>query len=460
MWPGRLIPFEGIRRDGRWTDGRWVALATRDWKKGAFLLSRLVAEGGGGIRIRRLGGDRAGEIRITRFLRNRAVTGAEMFATAAARASARCAGRAVLAIQDTTVVKSGGGGGLYLHPTLVVDAEDGSIVGLAHAQFLERATGRKADRRQRPIEDKESRRWLEGAAAAKVCASAREVTVVADRESDIYSAFARRPPGVHLLVRAAQDRALEDGERLFARLDALEEAGRATLSLPARPGRPAREATLAVRHGRFDLARPRNGAAQNDPSTIAVHLVDVREIDPPPGENVHWRLITTRPVDRLAQALEVVDLYRRRWAIEQLFRTMKTGGFDIEAVRMEDDAPRQTLAAATLIAAVTIQQLVHARDGGDPQRLRPLLDAFEPKDQPLLEAYCATLEGKTQRQKNPHPRGSLAYASWVLARLGGWTGYYGKPGPVVMLAGWLKFQHGKYAIAVTQPTPPLTNTDV
>jgi hypothetical protein len=43
----------------------------------------------------------------------------------------------------------------------------------------------------------------------------------------------------------------------------------------------------------------------------------VREIDPPPGENVHWRLITTRPVDRLAQALEVVDLYRRRWAIER-----------------------------------------------------------------------------------------------------------------------------------------------
>ncbi|MGL4962523.1 MAG: hypothetical protein ACRC67_14925, partial [Inquilinus sp.] len=46
----------------------------------------------------------------------------------------------------------------------------------------------------------------------------------------------------------------------------------------------------------------------------------------------------------------------------------------------------------------------------------------------LLEACCAQLEGKTQRQKNPHPKGSLAYAAWVCARLGGWTGYYGKPG--------------------------------
>ena len=50
----------------------------------------------------------------------------------------------------------------------------------------------------------------------------------------------------------------------------------------------------------------------------------------------------------------------------------------------------------------------------------------------------AQLEGRTQRQKNPHPRGSLAYAAWVCARLGGWTGYYGKPGPLVTLEGWLE----------------------
>src|SRR3546814_13387920 len=90
---------------------------------------------------------------------------------------------------------------------------------------------------------------------------------------------------------------------------------------------------------------------------------------------------------------------------------------------------------ATLIAATTIQQLVHARDGqaATPGPLRPITDAFEAEDQPLLEAFCAKLQGKTQRQKQPHPKGSLAYAAWVCARLGGWTGYYGKPGPLAML---------------------------
>ena len=125
-----------------------------------------------------------------------------------------------------------------------------------------------------------------------------------------------------------------------------------------------------------------------------------------------------------------------------MFRTLKTEGFDIEDIRIEEAAPRNRLVAAALIAAVCIQQLVHARDGG-PGPLRPLTDAFEPDDIPLLEACCAQLEGKTERQNNPHPKGSLAYAAWVCARLGGWTGYYGKPGPLVMLEGWLEFQARK-----------------
>jgi hypothetical protein len=82
-------------------------------------------------------------------------------------------------------------------------------------------------------------------------------------------------------------------------------------------------------------------------------------------------------------------------------------------------------------------QLVAERDGAAG---RPLADALDPNDRPALEKVCESLEGKTQKQKNPHPKGSLAYAAWVFARLGGWTGYYGKPGPIVMLRGLTEFQ--------------------
>ncbi len=406
------------------------------------MFARLVEMGGRGISVRGLGADRAGEIRLTRLLRNPAVTVDEIVETAAACTVPRCAGRHVLAIQDTTVIQSEGGGGLYIHPVIAVDADDGAILGLVHAAPLSRTSGRKAERRSRAVADKESGRWLVGAEqAATVCAEAREITVIADRESDIYAAFAHRPANVHLLVRAAQDRCLEDGDRLFAAIDALPEDARTSLKLPPQPGRPARDVVLAIRFTQVQIARPRHGPRKGLPGTITVNVVDAREVDPPATGGVHWRLLTTHAVEDVEDALEMVGLYRRRWCIEQVFRILKTKGFDIEALRIGEPDVRFKLVTATLVAAISIQQLVHARDGdtsGGP--LRPITDVLDPDDIPLMEAFCSDLEGKTERQKNPHPRGSLAYAAWVCARLGGWTGYYGKPGPVVMLKGWLHFQ--------------------
>lgn len=421
-----------------------------------------MAQGGQGIRVRRVGGDRAGEIRVTRFLRNEAVTTDEMVAVANARTMARCAGRSILAIQDTTVVRAGAtrGTGQFLHVTLAVDADDGTVIGLADAAFLTRAAimnpvATKAQIRVTPFEDKESARWLRGAqAAARVGAAATRVTVVADRESDIFELFAQRPAAVDLLVRAKHDRALGDGGgRMFARIDALPEAGRATIDLPAKPGRSARRAALAVRWLAVEPVRPGGGGnVPIVPGGVGLAFVDVRELDPPPGiEAVHWRLLTTLPVESLKAALAVADLYRRRWSIEQLFRTLKSKGFDIEGLEIAADEPRARLVMAALVAAVVVQQLVHARDGTQgPSPLRPLTDAFDHTDRPLLQAFTAELEGKTARQKNPHPKGSLAYAAWVCARLGGWTGYYGKPGPVVMLHGWLRFQDAKYGARLVQ----------
>ena len=399
--------------------------------------------------MRRLGGTRAGEIRLTRFLRTPLVSVEEMIAEAGLRTAERSRGRAVLAIQDTTVLRSAGGGGDYLHVVLALDALDGSILGLIDGQFLQRQGGRRAQRRDAAVEEKESFRWLQGAGqAAMVCAGAARVTVVADREGDLFEAFALRPAGTELLVRAAQDRSLAEGGRLFAALDALPEAGRAKLDLPARPGRQARTTELALRFATTSLARPKGGDRAGLAAQVTVQVVDVREPAPRPGEApVHWRLLTTHPVGNAAEAWAVVDLYRRRWAIEQLFRTLKTKGFDVEGLRIEDPGPRDKLVTAALVAATHIQQLVHARDGG-PGPLRPCTDVFPPEDGGLLEAFCAKLEGKTARQQNPHPRASLAYAAWVCARLGGWTGYYGKPGPAVMLHGWLQIQTAKRGIAL------------
>lgn len=374
-----------------------------------------------------------------------------MVETASLRTQARVAGRSILAIQDTTTLRDDGDrASIALHPTIALDADDGAVLGLVHAQLLHRHGGRKALRRTVPFEQKESCRWLEGtqAAGGLVAQGACDVTVVADREADIYEAFAHRPAETHLLIRAMQDRRLSDKAMLFAAVEGLPELGRLAVDIPAAPGRPARTLTLAVRACPAVIPRPWRPAAEAArlPKTVALWLVDAREIDPPEGsEPAHWRLLTTHAVADFTAAARMVLFYRQRWTIEQLFRTMKTRGFDIEGSRVAHPGAFAKLATATLIAAVQVLQLVRERDGAAG---RPIHDLFEPGDAPALAKVNASLEGKTAKQKNPHAPASLAYASWICARLGGWTGYYGKPGPVVILEGLIRLQtmlHG-YAL--------------
>jgi hypothetical protein len=411
--------------------------------------------------VRRLAGTRAREIQFTRFLRNPSVTGAEMSAHAAERTAARAAGRDVVVIQDTSELSLGGrrakangygpigkGGalrGLLLHTVLAVDAKTGAVIGLVDAKVGNREGGKVKSRRLRKTAQKESQRWIDGTTrAGEVLAAADSITGVSDRESDIYEHFAARPSNTHLIVRACQNRQIKTkGDQpglLFCHADDLPENGRFTAKIPAAPGRKARVAELAVRFFSVVLCKPKH--LHDLPATLTLTMVDVRETSRPEnGEPIHWRLLTTHEVTSLGRACRIIELYRLRWTIEEFFHTLKTAGFDIEEADIGNPQVMIKFVTAATVAAVTVMQLVKARDGTTDQTLA---EALDPADQSLLEAASTQLEGKTARQKNPHPKGSLAFAAWVMARLGGWTGYYGKPGPQVMRRGLDDFQRIKF----------------
>src|SRR5207237_6916362 len=110
------------------------------------------------------------------------------------------------------------------------------------------------------------------------------------------------------------------------------------------------------------------------PATIALTMVDVRETSKPEdGEPIHWRLLTTHEVTTLDDARRIIDLYRLRWTIEEFFHTLKTAGFDIEAADIGDPQVMIKFVTAATVAAVTVIQLVKARDGTTDQLLA---DAF------------------------------------------------------------------------------------
>jgi hypothetical protein len=410
-----------------------------------------------------MSGRRSREVQAHRFLRNGKVTVAEMAATVGEATGRRCAGRDVAVIQDRSEIWVGGsaakgwgfgpigrGGatrGVVVHAAIAVDSA-GALLGLVDQEVWTRSGGKVADPRGRPFEEKESFLWLKSAkAAAARLEAARSITVVCDSESDIYEMLAGLPEGQHVLVRSARDRRLADGGTLHEAMAGLAPLGTIKRSIPAAPGRKERRAKLAVSATRLRFKRP-DGLPRTLPAGLELTALDVREKKPPKKvKPVHWRLITSHAIADKRRAGEIVDLYRGRFFIEQMYRTVKTAGFNLEAATIAEPKAFIAFTAMAVIAAITILKLVKARDGGTG---RGIEDCFAPEDRPLLKTISHRLEGKTEKQKNPHPPDDLAFASWLIARLGGWTGYYGKPGPKVMRNGLDRYHAIKLGMEIAK----------
>jgi len=133
------------------------------------------------MRLHALAKDRNEALAFGHFLGHDAVSSSGMLATAGLRTGERASGRHVLAIQDTTeftfpghtgrkrgfgTAGNGRGIGLFLPPTLAVEATHGGVIGLVGAQVIDRTGGKVGDRKRRPAEQKESQRWLAGAQEA------------------------------------------------------------------------------------------------------------------------------------------------------------------------------------------------------------------------------------------------------------------------------------------------------
>ena len=434
---------------------------------GASLFHRVVTTGS--LVLRQIGGDRAGELSANRFLGSPYVTPEEIVQTAGRRSAAACAGRRIVAAQDTTEINfkgrdrrrkglgpagDGQTPGLFCHAMIAIDADEDTLLGVVHARIWTRRRKRVSARRSRELEDKESHRWVEATAVASdLLGSAAQLIVVGDRECDIYSQFVRVPAGTHLIVRAAHDRRLADDERLFDAPSDWRVFGVMDVHVPpSRPGDAGRIARVGLKAGRVCIVKPRHGAT-SDPNSVTLTYLEVSEIDPPDGRPaITWRLLTTLPVagetDEFAAAQEIVRLYRLRWRIEQVFRAMKSDGLCLEETQVTQ-APRLfNLTAIALVAAARTIQLVDARDGS----LRPATDVADHNVIAAAELVGPTLERNTARQKNPYQPGSLAWLSWIVARLGGWNCYYKPPGPKTMRIGWDKLaaMATLYDVAIAQ----------
>ncbi len=257
----------------------------------------------------------------------------------------------VLAVQDTTSLNysthaattglgtiasaADGALGLEVHDTLAC-TPGGVPLGLLDVQVWARdpaAFGKKHTRRTRPIEAKESYKWLASFQAAahaqRLCPHTRVVSV-GDREADVFELFAlalSRDDHPALLVRATADRRVRSAGatgQLWQVVESQKQAEVRAVHVPRTAERPARQARLSVRFCAVELRPPRHGPGGRRP--LRVWAVLAREDHPPTGvEPLEWMLLTTIEVRTFSQAMEKIDWYVRRWGIEVYHHTLKSG---------------------------------------------------------------------------------------------------------------------------------------
>lgn len=363
--------------------------------------------------------------------------------------------------------------GLYVHPLLAMTPErvplgvvTAKIWSRDPEEFAKSQEEKRRARKAKPIEEKESVRWLEGYQSA--CALAAEtpdttIVAVSDSEGDIYECLHAGAGGqADYLVRGCQDRALleEDYPSLLQTLACKAALGKMKIRVSKREAstgdetkkrkqpRAGRIARVTIRAAKVLLRGPaRPGMKLPD---IYVNAILVKEENPPHGEEpIEWLLLTSLPIETFAETTKVLDYYCCRWEIEIYFRTLKSG-CQIEELQFERQDRFEVCLALYLIVAWRVLYVLML--GRECPKMR--CDAV------LSEAEWKSVYVIVTNADAPVRVPTLQEMVILIAELGGYLNRKpdGPPGPQTM---WIGLQRMRdFAIAWTAFGPRDRRKDV
>jgi len=383
----------------------------------------------------------------------------------------------ILAIQDTTVLnythlrETEGLGrvnkstdstrGIILHSTMAM-TPDKVPLGLLDQQVWIRPleTEDKRHRRKKPIEEKESFKWLKSLDAcirAGNCSPLTHIINIGDRESDVYELFMmskKLPAKVDLLVRASWDRRMDHPQySLWSYMDSQPVVDTFEIQVPRKKKKKARTASVELRFSHVTLRPPKH--KENKWPPIDLCCVCLSEPDPPDEEEqIVWRLLTTLNVDTIDQATTCVRYYSARYTIETFHKVLKSGCL-VEKLQLEKAS--RLIRAIALLSIVAYRILYLTMVGRINQDIpcTAILEDYEWKS-----LYCFVNKTRTPPEKPP----TIGEVTKMIARIGGFLNRKsdGHPGPMVLWRGlrnlsfisnsWLIF--GPETIQRMSPKPP------
>ncbi len=356
----------------------------------------------------------------------------------------------ILSVQDTTMLnyathkKTKGLGdfgagsddkGLIVHSALAVTPK-GIALGLLDQHIWTRdpdERGKRTEKRQKPIEEKESYKWLRSMDQSQTGVS-KDIRLVhvGDREADVYEFFDHAITNQQdVLVRIVQNRITSEACKLFDQIKQEPPAGQIVAHIPrdTRRNLPAREATLEIRYSRLNIQAPRNTPKKFIGNrTLTLSFIHVQEVKPPEGmEPIEWYLATSLDVASLDEAAEKITWYIHRWKIERFHYILKSG-CEIEKL--------QNRTAERLQKLILVYSIISARILGMTYMARqyseePCTMFFEEEEWKVL--YCIANRIPTAPDTAPTIKEAVSY----LAKLGGFLGRKGdgEPGAKVIWKG-------------------------
>jgi hypothetical protein len=350
--------------------------------------------------------------------------------------------------EDIGPVTKDDNAGFFCHPVLVIDPSIGLPIGISHVHIWNRRWNKvpkhERDYKNQGINEKESYRWITSAEKTKeLLTEASCLTIIGDREADIYDEFVSVPDQrTHLLIRSNINRRLwGEDQNLFERLDSSATRVNYELDIRHNRKRAKRTAKMSLKYERLKIRYPKNKVIGKNPDYVEMWAIEAKEQPEtvPLQENpILWRLLTTHQINSTEDALRCVEWYSQRWFIEELFRVVKSKGLTIESAQLETGAGLKKLAVMSFQVALTTMILKLSLTSDQDVKATMI---FTDEQIHFLAIYMKNVEGKTEKLRNPYNEGTLQWAAWAMARIGGWSGYIsqGPPGYITIKDGLDRF---------------------
>lgn len=301
-----------------------------------------------------------------------------------------------------------------------------------------------------PMDQKESYRWSLGVSnSTAYLGNASRLNFVFDREGDIYELLDDiNNQGSTFTVRSQHNRLvkLEDGQtiKLQTYISNHESQSSYLVEVSAdERGNKKRLAQLDLKYCKVKIKGPTHHEYETTFSPyLEMYLVQVKETialkDKKPDNLIQWNILTNKPIKNVEQAKKVIEIYRSRWCIEDVFRGMKNKGLQLDSVTLKTGKALRKIGIMAFDISTIALKLRQARGG---ENHIPIEEVFDEQQVQCMEQLCDKLQGNTEKQQNPFKSDSLAWAAWVIAKLGGWSGFQSQrpPGIITMKRGLEKF---------------------